>query len=79
MTIDPSPSGVAEAMKVLEQACHERGISLTMVKSGSRCRECTQLRRELARLQELGLSYADVARVLGISASAVNQIFRRSP
>jgi hypothetical protein len=41
----PSRSGVAEAMQVLEQACHETGISLTMVKSGSRHRECTQPRR----------------------------------
>jgi predicted transcriptional regulator len=50
------------------------------VTSGSRRHECTQLRSELARrfVLDLGLLYADAARVLGISASAVNQIIRRS-
>ena len=76
----PSHSGLGEAMDVLEQQCQEKGISLMAVTSGSRRHECAQLRRELARqfVLELGLSYADAARVLGISASAVNQIIRRS-
>ena len=76
----PSRSALGEAMDVLQQECQKAGIPLMAVKSGSRRRECTQLRSELARLfvLEMGLSYAEAARVLGISASAVNQIFRRS-
>jgi len=76
----PSQSGMEEAMDVLEHQCMEKGISLMAVKSGSRRHECAKLRRELAHqfVLDLGLSYADAARVLGISASAVNQIIRRS-
>ncbi|NTU59029.1 MAG: hypothetical protein HGB00_08975 [Chlorobiaceae bacterium] len=76
----PSQSWLEDAMDLLEQQCQVNGISLMAVKSGSRRHECTQLRRELARqfVLEMGLSYADAARVLGISASAVNQIIRRS-
>jgi REP element-mobilizing transposase RayT len=76
----PSQFGLEDAIDMLEQKCHEKGISLITMKSGSRRRECTQLRRALARqfVLEVGLSYADAARVLGISASAVNQIIRRS-
>ena len=76
----PSESGLGEAIDILEQKCQEAGISQMAVTSGSRRHECTQLRRELARqfVLEMGLSYADAARVLGISASAVNQIIRRS-
>jgi len=41
--------------------------------------ESKQLLKRLARyyVHGLGLSYADAARVLGISASALNQIFHR--
>jgi len=76
----PSHSGLGEAMDILEQKCQEAGISLIAMKSGSHRHECTQLRKELARqfVLDLGLSYAETARILGISASAVNQIFRRS-
>ena len=76
----PSELGLGKAMDVLEQKCQGAGISLMAMKSGSRRHACTQLRRELARkfVLEMGLSYADAARVLGISASAVNQIIRRS-
>ncbi|MCE1274073.1 MAG: transposase [Chlorobiales bacterium] len=76
----PSGTGLSIAMDILERKCQETGISLVAVRSGSRRHECTNLRSELARqfVIELGLSYADAARVLGISASAVNQIFRRA-
>ena len=45
------------------------GITSQALQSGSKRRECTEVRKELSRhfVLELGLSYADTARVLGIS------------
>lgn len=60
-------------------ACEETGISVTMMSAGSRVRACSALRKELVVefVQELGLSYAAAARLLGISASGVNQVLLR--
>jgi methionine-R-sulfoxide reductase len=68
-----------DAAEELRKRCEESGIALQLVESGSKRDECTALRKELAVkfVKELGLSYAETARQLGVSTSAVNQIFRR--
>ena len=80
-TLVPASSSRVDAMEALERRCEVAGITSQVLQSGSKRRECTQVRKELAHhfVLELGLSYADTARLLGISASAVNQILRRNP
>ena len=75
----PLLSRVAEAEAALDRRCKDAGISLESLRSGSRRKECSSVRKELALrfVLELGLSYAETARMLGISASGVNQIVRR--
>ena len=79
-TLVPDTSSKVNAMEALMQRCAVAGITSQALQSGSKRRECTEVRKELSRhfVLELGLSYADTARMLGISASAVNQIFRRN-
>jgi len=69
----------AEAEKLLDHQCHEAGLSQEALQGGSRSKEYCAFRRELSRkfVIELGLSHADVARLLGISRSAVSQMLRR--
>ncbi|MCW8798524.1 MAG: transposase [Prosthecochloris sp.] len=68
-----------EAKERLEQACANAGISVEVLQSGSRVKGCSALRKELAVefVRVLGLSYAATARLLGVSSSAVKQIFLR--
>ena len=68
-----------DAAEELHKRCNECGIALPLMESGSKRGECTALRKELAVkfVKEFGLSYAETARQLGVSTSAVNQIFRR--
>ncbi len=79
-TLVPVSSTRANAMEALEKRCEKAGITSQALQTGSKRRECTQVRKELSRqfVLEFGLSYADTARLLGISASAVNQILRRN-
>ena len=79
-TLKPVSSRKAEALEALEKRCEAVGITLQALQNGSKLRECTQVRKELALkfVLELGLTYADTARLLGISDSAVNQIHRRN-
>jgi len=67
------------ALELLENRCEEAGILSQELKEGSKRRVITAVRKELAVkfIKEMGMSYADAAKLLGISASAVNQIFRR--
>jgi methionine-R-sulfoxide reductase len=68
-----------DAAEELRKRCDECRVALQLMESGSKRAECTLLRKELAVkfVMEFGLSYAETARQLGISTSAVNQIFRR--
>jgi len=78
-TLVPDTSSKVNAMEAFAERCEVAGITSQALQSGSKRRECTQVRKELSRhfVLELGLSFADTARMLGISASAVNQILRR--
>jgi REP element-mobilizing transposase RayT len=69
----------ADARELLERRCAEKGLSVDALQAGSRFREYSSLRRELARqlVIEMGLSHADVARMLGISRAGVSMLVRR--
>jgi len=75
----PATAAATEAVERLVIACEEAGISVQALQGGSRKRNCTELRKRLALeyVLELGMSYAGSARLLGISAAAVNQIVKR--
>ncbi|NHQ60039.1 hypothetical protein G9409_05460 [Chlorobium sp. BLA1] len=75
----PAVSIDVDAEERLQRACEESGIKVQALQGGSRMRECAELRKKLALeyVRELGMSYAGAARLLGISAAAVNMIVRR--
>lgn len=75
----PATAAATEAGERLVSACEEAGISVQALQGGSRKRECTELRKRLALkyVLELGMTYAGAARLLGISAAAVNQIVKQ--
>ncbi len=68
-----------EARERLQRMCEDSGVNLQALQGGSRKRECSELRKRLALeyILELGMTYAGAARLLGISAAAVNQIVKR--
>jgi putative transposase len=67
------------ASDLIARCCSEKGVSIQALGGGSRMRQVSQVRRELvSRLTEdLGLSFAEVARLLGVSTSAVAKILER--
>lgn len=69
-----------KALGSIEAACNAAGISNEALSSGSRRRKVSQVRTQLAiRLTvEHGLSFAEAARQLGITTSAVARIIDRN-
>ena len=69
-----------KAVAATEAACNGSGITIEALRNGSRRREVSRVRAELAiRLTvEYGLSFAEAARQLGITTSAVARIIDRS-
>lgn len=67
------------ADELLQSRCRALDVPIQAVQAGSRTKVCSMLRTELAErfVREYGLSYADTARMLGCSTSAVSQIMRR--
>jgi putative transposase len=63
----------------LEQAFAQKGLTMEVLQAGSRNREYSAIRRELAGkfVIEMGMSHADVARMLGISRAGVSMLVRR--
>ncbi len=76
----PAIASAEEAGERLRTACEEAGINVQALQAGSRRQECSELRKRLALeyVLELGMTYAGAARLLGISAAAVNRIVKRS-
>ena len=68
-----------KAIEVIEETCSERGIFIEALKGGSRRRPVTQIRSELSAklVYEYGLSFAETARQLGVSTSAISKIINR--
>ena len=75
----PAVSIEMEAKKRLQRACEAAGVMVQALQGGCRMRECSELRKKLAweYVRELGMTYAGAARLLGVSAAAVNLIVRR--
>jgi DNA-directed RNA polymerase specialized sigma subunit len=67
------------AFEIMEHVCKENDILIHALMWGSRLRHISSVRHELAlRLTaELGLSFAEVARLLGVSTSGVARIIER--
>ncbi|NTU97233.1 MAG: hypothetical protein HGA62_05370 [Chlorobiaceae bacterium] len=75
----PAQSIEAAANERLQEACGKAGIVIQSLQGGSRMKACSELRKRLAieYVRELGMTYAGAARLLGISAAAVNNIVKR--
>jgi REP element-mobilizing transposase RayT len=67
-----------EADELVERTCERHGTSRHALESGGRSKVCSTIRKELALklVFDMGLSYAESAPLLGISASAICQIIR---
>jgi putative transposase len=68
------------AAQLIETACAENGICAQSLSGGSRRRDVSRLRHELALklTGEGGLSFAEAARLLGVSTSAIAKIIVRN-
>ena len=75
----PAKAAEMEAPERLALSCEHAGISVKALQGGSRTRECSELRKQLAQeyVLEQGMTYAGAARLLGVSAAAVNRIVSR--
>jgi putative transposase len=75
----PAKAAETEARERLVQACAHAEVTVKALQGGSRKRECSELRKQLALeyVLELGMTYAGAARLLGVSAAAVNRIVSR--
>ena len=64
---------------ILEEACQKGKIELEELRMGSRRGEIPRVRSETAQrlIKELGMSLAEVARLLGVSTSAISKIMER--
>ena len=67
------------ASELIKSCCQEGSVSIEGLTGGSRLRQVSKVRVELAyRLtSELGLSLAETARLLGVSTSGVAKILSR--
>ena len=72
----PLASRFFEVSEIVERSCESHGVKRHSLEGGCRRKECSEVRKELAMklVLELGLTYAETAPLLGISASAVSKI-----
>jgi putative transposase len=65
--------------KIIEERCLEREVNVEEVRMGSRRGQIPEVRAEIVEelVQELGVPLAEIARVVGVSTSAVSKILRR--
>ncbi|NTV98331.1 MAG: hypothetical protein HGA70_04125, partial [Chlorobiaceae bacterium] len=68
----------SEVKELIERCCERHGVSRQALEGGCRRKEFSEIRKELAMelVFETGLSYAQTAPLLGVSASAVCQIIK---
>ena len=64
---------------IVEERCREGGVQPLELQKGHRRQEVTEVRARIVRqlVNELGVSLTEVARHLGVSASAISKILRR--
>lgn len=65
--------------QIINERCGVEGIEVAAVTGGSRVGPIPRLRSELAAqiVEELGISYAEIARHLGVSPSAITRMLSR--
>jgi predicted HTH domain antitoxin len=65
---------------ILKEECRKGKIEYEELRMGSRRGEVSQVRLEIAQrlVRELGVSLAEVARLLGVSTSAISKILQRN-
>ena len=75
----PDGSLLEKSKKLIVGECNKEKISLQALKAGSRQRDISKVRLRLAKIlvNEYGLSKAETARLLGVSASAIANAIRR--
>ncbi len=66
------------ALELMKHCCQENEISLQALSGGSRVRRVSNVRHELSRrmTEELGLSFGEITRLLGVSTSAVAKVMK---
>ncbi len=76
-----SPVGGRDRIEtMIKEECEKRKIDLKELRMGSRRGEIPRVRSEIAQrlVGEVGIPLAEVARLLGVSTSAISKIMRRS-
>jgi len=65
--------------ELIGRRCEDAGITIKALQAGSKTKICSAIRKELAVtfVRQYGLTYADSARKLGISTSAISQILKQ--
>ncbi len=68
-----------KVMSVIHRICSEEGIKMSELQGGSRRSGISMVRHQIARelVEEYGVSVADVARAVGVSASAISKALKR--
>jgi REP element-mobilizing transposase RayT len=74
----PMANRFDEVMELINRSCEQHGVTREALESGCRRKAFSDMRKELTTklVFDRGLSYAEIAPLLGISASAVCQIIR---
>jgi len=64
---------------IIKKECSAAGISQRLLQSGSRRRNVSRARMTITGrcIEELGMSFADIARCLGVTSSAISRGFLR--
>ena len=80
--VHPEHERLEQFAKAIEEACEVAGVTITLLRSGSKIGVLPSLRRELAKtaVNEYGISLAETARQLGVTTNAVSYMLseRRS-
>ncbi len=73
------PERLKVAVRLIEKVCKKENVSCKALKSGSRRKNVSQIRAQLAErlVEDYGLSLAETARHLGVSTSAIAKSLSR--
>ena len=65
--------------KIIDEVCKKEQVNPIELKNGSRRKKVSSVRRKIAcrSLKELGLSFAEIARNLGVNTSAISNIISK--
>jgi hypothetical protein len=76
----PSPARIEKMEEMIRARCAAENVNPEALKAGSRKAPLPRIRSELASqiITELGVSYAEVGRHLGITTSGISRILSRA-